>query len=157
MDNTEINLSKQDDCDVSDLAIVVHADPTGGARVGCCTITEVSFSYTKTAICDFPGNLTGAGTVTGGTIFLREKLDGTVEVFGEVSGLTDGDHGIHIHENGGLGNSCVDAGGHFDPDSVSPVIYRIRNTKIDILVFRLRLVTMDFMLEILEVLHPTPE
>ena len=122
MDNTEINLSKQDDCDVSDLAIVVHADPTGGARVGCCTITEVSFSYTKTAICDFPGNLTGAGTVTGGTIFLREKLDGKVEVFGEVSGLTDGDHGIHIHENGGLGNSCADAGGHFDPDSVSHVI-----------------------------------
>ena len=40
MDNTEINLSKQDDCDVSDLAIVVHADPTGGARVGCCAITE---------------------------------------------------------------------------------------------------------------------
>ena len=117
--NTEINLSKQDECDVSDLAIVVHENPAGGARVGCCTITEVSFNYIKTAVCDFPGNLTGAGTVTGGSIFLREKLDGTVEVFGEIEGLTDGDHGIHIHENGGLGNSCADAGGHFDPDSVS--------------------------------------
>ena len=117
--NTDINLSKQDECDVSDLAIVVHENPAGGARVGCCTIKEVSFNYIKTAVCDFPGNLTGAGSVTGGSIFLREKLDGTVEVFGEIEGLTDGDHGIHIHENGGLGNNCADAGGHFDPDSVS--------------------------------------
>ena len=53
---------------------------------------------------------------------MREKTDGTVEIYGEINGLDDGEHGIHIHESGGLGNNCADAGGHFDPDSVSPVI-----------------------------------
>ena len=39
--NTEINLTKQDRYTVLDLAMVVHADPTGGARVGCCVINKL--------------------------------------------------------------------------------------------------------------------
>ena len=129
MDSDEINLSNQDDYDVLNLAMVVHENPTGGARVGCCAITESNcftfheflnaFGYSRIARCEFPGNMTVSGAVTGGTVFLREKLDGTVEIYGEIDGLDDGNHGIHIHEFGGLGNNCTDAGGHFDPDSVS--------------------------------------
>ena len=129
MDSDEINLSNQDDYDVLNLAMVVHENPTGGPRVGCCAITESNcftfheflnaFGYSRIARCEFPGNMTVSGAVTGGTVFLREKLDGKVEIYGEINGLDDGDHGIHIHEFGGLGNSCTDAGGHFDPDSVS--------------------------------------
>ena len=72
-----------------------------------------------TARCDFPGDLTVAGAVTGGTIYFREHSDGTLEIYGDVTGLTDGAHAFHIHEFGGLGNACADAGGHFDPDQVS--------------------------------------
>ena len=81
------------------------------------------FGYTKIARCDFPGNLTVSGAVTEGSVFLREKNDGTVEIYGEINGLTDGQHGFHIHENGGLGNNCGDAGGHFDPAGVSLIFY----------------------------------
>ena len=80
---------------------------------------DLSYGYTKIARCDFPGDLTVSGAVTGGTVFLREKSDGTVEIHGEIYGLTDGQHGFHIHENGGLGNNCKDAGGHFDPAQVN--------------------------------------
>ncbi|KAB7496026.1 Superoxide dismutase [Cu-Zn] [Armadillidium nasatum] len=34
---------------------------------------------------------------------------------GEVTGLSPGLHGFHIHENGDLGDSCKNAGGHFNP------------------------------------------
>ena len=52
-----------------------------------------------------------------GVIFFREAKNAT-EIYGEIHGLTDGLHGIHVHQEGGLGNGCKDAGGHFDPYQV---------------------------------------
>ena len=54
-----------------------------------------------------------------GVIFFRElKNKGITEIYGEIHGLNDGLHGIHVHQEGGLGNECKDAGGHFDPYQV---------------------------------------
>ena len=53
-----------------------------------------------------------------GVIFFREAKNAT-EIYGEIHGLTDGLHGFHVHEFGGLGNGCKDAGGHYDPNMVS--------------------------------------
>ena len=50
---------------------------------------------------------------------MQEFPNENVKISGEVKGLTDGKHGFHIHEFGGLGDNCGDAGGHFDPDEVS--------------------------------------
>lgn len=50
-----------------------------------------------------------------GVVYIKETRNGT-DVWGEISGLTDGFHGFHVHEFGGLGNGCNDAGGHFDPN-----------------------------------------
>lgn len=55
-----------------------------------------------------------------GVIFFREAKNAT-EIYGEIYGLTDGLHGIHVHQEGGLGNGCKDAGGHFDPDQVCKI------------------------------------
>ena len=55
-------------------------------------------------------------------VFIREISHGlfgtTTEVYGKINGLTDGLHGFHVHQFGELGNGCLDAGGHFDPDQV---------------------------------------
>ncbi|MCI0718034.1 MAG: superoxide dismutase family protein [Acidobacteria bacterium] len=50
-----------------------------------------------------------------GTILLRQK-EGYILVAGEVTGLTPGKHGFHIHEFGDLRDSQGKyAGGHFNP------------------------------------------
>ena len=123
--------------------MVVHANPTGGSRIGCCAIKAAtcydyqkfvdSFEYTNIARCDFPVppvTVSGSGTVTGGSIYLREHTNGTLDIYGEVTGLTDGDHAFHIHEFGGLGNACADSGGHFDPAQVSTSSFLIFSNSI---------------------------
>merc|ERR1711976_1085378 len=74
------------------------------------------FGFAKFAKCEFPEGK--------GIIFIREKrfgMHGTTEIYGEMNGLTDGLHGFHVHEFGGLGNGCKDAGGHYDPEQTEDV------------------------------------
>ncbi|KAL7639835.1 UNVERIFIED_CONTAM: hypothetical protein RMT77_009248 [Armadillidium vulgare] len=111
---------------ILNLAIVIHALPddlgkggnpeslkTGnaGARVGCGLIVipqETASSASVTLLNATDQSLTsGELSVT--------AVEGGVLVTGEVTGLSPGLHGFHIHENGDLGDSCKNAGGHFNP------------------------------------------
>ena len=50
-----------------------------------------------------------------GYLMFLEKANGTgTSVTGFVKGLTDGDHGIHIHESGDLTEDCHRVGSHFN-------------------------------------------
>ena len=84
-----------------------------GQRVYSSSMTIIRPYAHYLAKCEFPEGK--------GLIFIREKPYGnqsTTEIYGEMNGLTDGLHGFHVHEFGGLGNGCKDAGGHYDPEQV---------------------------------------
>jgi Cu-Zn family superoxide dismutase len=66
-----------------------------------------------TAVCVLKGD----GATKGVVHFTQEKVDGPVTVKGEISGLTAGDHGFHVHEFGDNTNGCTSAGAHFNPSS----------------------------------------
>jgi len=58
-----------------------------------------------------------AGEVVKGVINLTQKTpECPVSITGEITGLTQGLHGFHIHEFGDNTNGCTTAGAHFNPN-----------------------------------------
>eukprot|EP00092_Neocalanus_flemingeri_P026263 GFUD01028466.1.p1 GENE.GFUD01028466.1~~GFUD01028466.1.p1 ORF type:complete len:198 (+),score=26.09 GFUD01028466.1:88-681(+) len=52
-----------------------------------------------------------------GTLKLQE-FGQNLYIRGNIFGLTPGLHGFHVHEIGDIGNDCMDAGEHFNPQQV---------------------------------------
>ena len=57
-----------------------------------------------------------SGSQVSGTVTFT-AMDGTVEINGEITGLTPGEHAMHVHEFGDCSApDAMSAGGHFNPD-----------------------------------------
>ena len=60
------------------------------------------------------------GSGTSGRLFLVQSgASSEVNIQGHVSNLKTGTHGFHVHTSGDTKNDCANAGGHFNPTSVS--------------------------------------
>lgn len=59
--------------------------------------------------------LKGDGPVKGTVKFEQDQEGSLLKIEGEISGLTKGDHGFHVHEFGDNTNGCTSAGGHYNP------------------------------------------
>ena len=93
--------------------------------LGICTVLSVmSVAAAAKAADDHGAGIKEAvvvlvpskGSDVGGTILLTQHK-GYVQLSGEVSGLTPGKHGFHIHEFGDMRSDDGTAtGGHYNPD-----------------------------------------
>jgi len=61
--------------------------------------------------------LTG-DTIKGSVHFTQNGCGQPVLVEVNITGLTAGDHGFHVHERGDLTDGCASLGAHFNPDKL---------------------------------------
>jgi len=92
-----------------------------GEHFCMCDGGPVDYVPCSYAVCIFDGQLKGQLNLFHNSRGLHGHR---IRIEGEVSGLTDltgavsnSLHGFHIHQRGDLGNSCKNAGGHFNPGS----------------------------------------
>ncbi|WP_411023073.1 superoxide dismutase family protein, partial [Salmonella sp. s51228] len=68
-----------------------------------------------------PGGLKAVCVLIGetvkGVIQFNQESEATCKVTGNITGLTEGNHGFHIHEFGDTTNGCTSAGPHFNPNN----------------------------------------
>ena len=61
-------------------------------------------------------DLKGSGEVSGTVVFFQPRPpEGPVFITGNITGLSKGLHGFHIHRDGDTRNGCDSMGPHFNP------------------------------------------
>jgi superoxide dismutase, Cu-Zn family len=82
-------------------------------RTGVTADREEQPAGTTKAICVLHAL---SGSKVGGTIYFT-KMGDEIEVTGQITGLTPGLHGFHVHQYGDLSkDDGMATGGHFNPD-----------------------------------------
>ena len=91
------------------------------ALLACSFVLRAAEAETKDDKADAPKKAvcvlspTKGSTVQGVITFAQR--DGAIEVAGEITGLTPGAHGFHVHEFGDCSSpDAMSTGGHFNPD-----------------------------------------
>jgi Cu-Zn family superoxide dismutase len=95
------------------VALVLGAVGTDSPKAVAQKAGDAPKDAPKKAICVL--HPTKDSKVSGMVVFTQK--DGEVEITGEITGLTPGMHGFHVHEFGDCSApDAMSAGAHFDPD-----------------------------------------
>ena len=97
--------------EVMEAEVIKYAAPTGGKMIQAPVVTK--------AVCVLMP--VGDGDVRG-TITFERVDDSKVKVTGEITGLTPGEHGFHVHQFGDATDQATgkSMGGHMDVGDESP-------------------------------------
>jgi superoxide dismutase, Cu-Zn family len=90
------------------LTVTVAVTALGGAATIAADDTERGAVHASATLLDASG-------ANVGTVQLTEDATGSLHVNAKVSGMTAGEHGIHIHAVGACTPSFAAAGGHHNP------------------------------------------
>lgn len=77
-------------------------------------ITALSTAANSTQVVTAQASLVGPTNVIGFVTLTQSINAGVVSIVGQITGLTPGKHGFHIHELP-ITNGCDSTGGHFNP------------------------------------------
>ena len=81
------------------------------------------------AVVNLVDGITSDEEVTTGLLLITQSSDSSVvSIRGRISNLKSGTHGFHVYTTGATTSDCSDAGGHFNPTSVSTEIKRQLHT-----------------------------
>ncbi|WP_312590744.1 superoxide dismutase family protein [Stenotrophomonas maltophilia] len=87
-----------------------------GALVLGCLLAGPSLAHAASATAKVDLKPT-AGNTAAGTVRFKQQ-DGLLEIDADVSGLSPGPHGFHLHEKGDCSApGATSAGGHFNPEN----------------------------------------
>ncbi|CAL7938958.1 unnamed protein product [Xylocopa violacea] len=81
-------------------------------------IVAIAIAEKKTAHVHLVPNNAQTRNVKGELTIVQNE-DNTVQITGKIEGLTEGLHGMHVHEKGDLQEGCVSTGAHFNPENVT--------------------------------------
>jgi Cu-Zn family superoxide dismutase len=88
----------------------------GGILVAVCVVALAALSAQAESVTKAVANLSPTkGSSVSGTVTFT-KVEGGVKIVADVTGLSPGQHGFHIHEFGDCSApDATSAGGHFNP------------------------------------------
>lgn len=82
---------------------------------GCAQEPQSNVPQPKNTLKAELTNIREGEKVEGSVRFIKAREG--VKVIAQFSGLSEGSHGLHIHENGSCDDAAQAAGGHFDPQN----------------------------------------
>jgi Cu-Zn family superoxide dismutase len=94
--------------------------PSPQAVTATSTAPESTSPAARASVTSAVATLTPTqGNQVAGTVTFTRESNG-VRVSADLTGLTPGDHGIHVHENGDCSSvDAMSAGGHFNPGAMT--------------------------------------
>ncbi len=93
--------------------------PCPRTKAKTCECEEVNTITEAEGFISAKCELEQSDTVKGMFALMQPTKGGPTLIKGRVTGLTPGEHGLHIHEFGDLSNGCETAGAHYNPDNVT--------------------------------------